>query len=125
MVQITAKTIARVERDLRRYPDWIVRLQARGLGLPPGSPLNSGVGGGSSSVEAAYSIDTEIQRKVFVIENVYDRLNPTAKKLVDQRYFRDYPQKQVADDLGLNNRSYYRYRDMAIESFARGFGYID
>ena len=123
-MQIKGKVIAKVERDLRRYPDWIVRLQAQGLGIPS-SPVSAGIGGGASCVEMGYDIDEEIRCKVFVIESVYDRLSPVAKKVVEQRYFRNYQQKQVADELSLSNRSYYRYRDMAIESFARGFGYID
>lgn len=124
-MQITNKIIAKVEKDLRRYPDWIVRIQAKGLGIPSGSPISVGLGGGTSCVETAYDIDEEIRYKVFVIESVYDRLSPTAKKLVEQRYYRNYQQKQVADELNLSNRSYYRHRDIAIESFARGFGYIE
>lgn len=119
---MTNKIRCKIERDLRRYPDWIVRLQARGLGLPS-SPVGAGLGG-SSSVETAFDVDEEIRSKVFVIESVFDRLSPTAKKLIEQRYFRGDQQKQVTDDLGISKRTYYHHRDIALESFARGFGYI-
>ncbi len=124
MVHITGKVIAKVERDLRRYPDWIVRIQAQGLGMPS-SPINAGLGGGASCIEIGYDIDEEIRRKVFTIENVYDRLNPTAKKLIEQRYYRGYLRQEVMADLGISKHRYYSLRESAIESFARGFGYID
>ena len=122
-MQIKGKVIAKVERDLRGYPDWIVRLQAQGLGIPS-SPINAGLRGGSSCVEMGYDIEEEIRCKVFVIESVYDRLSPTAKELVEQRYYRDYSRDDVMKNLGISKHRFYYLRGVAIESFARGLGYI-
>lgn len=125
---LNSQIIRAVERDLRRYPDWILRLEASGLGMP-----NNKIGKDyktytiKSSVESSVEFDEEIVRKVNAIENVYyDRLNEEKRKLIDLRYFKDESRNTVIKKLNLNNKNqYYRIRDFAILSFARVLGYLN
>lgn len=124
---LDAVTIKSVEKDLKNYPDWIVRLEVGGLGITskgmydsPSSNYSS-----SSAVEIDFELSESTKRKIKIIENVYDRLHGKAKDLVDYRYFQDYDRDDVINMLQISKRKYYNLRDRALESFARSFGYIE
>lgn len=121
-----ARIISKVERDLKAYPDWIVRLEVGGLGIPSRALVvpNGGINYGSL-VERDAELSDDIKRKVMAIEKVYDRLHGKMKELVDLRYFRGYTRGEIIDMLNISKRNYYSTRDRAIECFARSFGYIN
>jgi ArpU family phage transcriptional regulator len=124
---IDTNVIKRVERDLKNYPDWIVRLEAGGLGIKSNAIVVSGGSNynTSSLVEQDFELSEETKRKIITIEKVYDRLHGKTKDLVDYRYFQDYDRFEVLEMLQISKRKYYNLRDRALESFARAFGYIE
>lgn len=123
---LTSEIICRVEKDLRRYPDWILRIEAEGLGITNRGFKDYKSYDFKSLVEACVEYDEETKRKIVAIESVYDyRLNERRKKLIDLRYFQDEPRWKVMRELEIENKNeYYRIRDFAICSFARVLGYL-
>lgn len=122
------KIIKKVELDLKRYPDWVVRLEASGLGIAPRGkyPLGGCGYSFSSIVESEADLNDEIERKVFIIEKVYDRLRDNLKRLIEMRYYREYTVDEIIKELNLpSKRRFYFMRDRALESFARALSYID
>lgn len=119
--------IIKVENDLRRYPDWIVRLEAGGLGIPSRAIRVAGSYEPklSSLVERDVELSEEIKKKILVIEKIYDRLHGKMKDIIDYRYFQGYSRNQVIDIIKISKRQYYNLRNRALESFARGLGYIE
>jgi ArpU family phage transcriptional regulator len=118
--------IKKVERDLYSYPDWIVRLDASGLGLPSRTMAIGGRGYSfSSTVESLAELQDEIERKVYVIEKTYDRLRGKTKEIIELKYYRDYQRFEVLEKLAIKKNQYYNLRDRAFESFARSLGYIE
>lgn len=122
------KIVKKVELDLKRYPDWVVRLEAAGLGLSSRNKYPMGGCGYSFSsiVESEAELNDEIERKVFIIEKVYDRLRGNLKRLIEMRYYRGYSVEEIIKELNLpSKRKFYFMRDRALESFARALSYID
>ena len=115
-----------VERDLRKYPDWILRIETMGLGITSKAFKDYKTYDFKSLVESNVEYDEETKRKIIAIEGVYDRrLNDRRKKLIDLRYFRDEPRWVVMKELEIKNKNeYYRIRNFAILSFARVLGYL-
>lgn len=123
------KTIA----DLRKYPDWIVRIECQGLG---GQPVT--LGGyweqnfidresRHSTIEDSIIYDEEVKRKIFAIERVFDRLknNSTRKEIIRLRYLLpDNSIKEIQDKLNISEREYFRLHNSTLISFARALGYI-
>lgn len=125
---LTEEIVKKVERDLRRYPDWILRIEATGLGISSNAMKEYKSYDFKSLVESSVEYDDETKRKIIAIESVYDnRLNEKRKKLIEMRYFQQEPRYIVMDALGIkkeNKNEYYRIRDFAILSFARVLGYL-
>ncbi|HZK34156.1 MAG TPA: nitroreductase [Bacillota bacterium] len=126
-MELTQEIIAKVENDLRRYPDWIVRLEVGGLGIPSRAIVTGGSSAPSTSslVERDVELSDETKRKVMAIEMVYDRLHGKTKDIIDYRYFQSYNRNEVLRMLRISKRQFYYRRDMAIGSFARALGYIE
>lgn len=124
------KTIA----DLRKYPDWIVRIECQGLG---GEPVTLGGyweenfidrDSRHSIIEDSIVYDEEVRRKIFAIERVFDRLrkNSTRKEIIRLRYLLpDNSAKEIQDKLGIPERTYFNLHNSALISFARALGHID
>lgn len=124
--KLPESVIRKVEKDLRCYPDWIVRIETGGLGSP--SFYGREVSGGysdCSSVEYEAELSEENRRKVDIIEKVYDRLHGKTKDIIDLRYFQDYGRHEILNMLHITKRKYYTLRDRALESFARSMGHIE
>lgn len=125
-ISLNDEVIRKVENDLRCYPDWIVRLEADGLGLPARHFPTGGCGYSfSSMVESAAELENDIEKKVYIIEKIYDRLRGKTRDIVEKKYFRDYGRQEVLSDLNLSKKQYYNLRNRALESFARALSYID
>lgn len=126
MEELTKEVIAMVERDLRKYPDWILRIETMGLGITSNAFKDYRTYDFKSLVESNVEYDEETKRKIIAIEGVYDRrLNDRRKKLIDLRYFQDESRWVVMKELGIKNKNeYYRIRNFAILSFARVLGYL-
>jgi hypothetical protein len=124
-----------VERDLKCYPDWIIRMEVPNLGIPQRGKIIGGLPPSSESgsyIEDAAEVSEEIRRKVEIIERVYLRLHSKTKDIIEMRYFQNYPREEILKyftdketQKPMSKRTYYRLRDAAIESFARAMGYID
>lgn len=123
---LTEKIINNVEKDLRKYPDWILRIEASGLGITNRTFKDYNTYDFKSLVENSIEYDEEIKKKIIAIESVYDRrLNEQRRKLIDLRYFQDEPRWKVMQELRITNKNeYYKIRDFAIRSFARVLGYL-
>lgn len=122
-----SKTIA----DLKKYPDWIVRIETVGLG---GQPV--AIGGywqegfinkdfRHSIIEDFMEYEEEIIRKIFAIERVFDRLQGDIKEIVRLRYLLPGNEpKDIQEKLGISERTYFRLQYQALICFARALGYI-
>lgn len=123
---LTTEIVSAVERDLRKYPDWILRIEASGLGITNRAFKDFKTYDFKSLVESCVEYDEDTKRKIVAIESVYDvRLNERKRKLIDLRYFQDEPRYKVIKEMGLKNKNeYYRIRDFCILSFARVLGYL-
>ena len=110
---LTKEVISEVERDLRKYPDWILRIEASGLGITSKAYKDYETYDFKSLVESSTEYD-EIVRRLF----------GNKKKLIELRYFQDATRWEVMKELQLRKNEYYRIRDSAILSFARVLGYI-
>lgn len=126
-MELEQEIITRVERDLRCYPDWIVRIEVGGLGIPSREMATAGSSTPSlvSMVEREAELSDEIKRKVVAIEKVYDRLHGKMKDLVEYRYFQGYSRDEVISLLKTRKWRFYSLRDRVVECFARALGYIE
>lgn len=127
--EVKRKTIA----DLKKYPDWIVRIECEGLGGQP-----CAIGGfweedfsiqnkqwRSSVIEDFIEYDNEIRRKIFAIERVFERLQGDMKNVIRLKYL--LPGNTVDGiciKLNLPQASYFRLQNSALISFARALGHI-
>lgn len=123
------KTIA----DLRKYPDWIVRIECDGLG---GEPVriggfweedfsNSQKDWRQSIIEDSVIYDEEVIKKIFAIERVFTRLQGDMKDIIRLRYL--LPGNTVEDickKLIIPQATYFRLQYSALISFARALGHI-
>lgn len=123
---LTTEIISNVEKDLRKYPDWILRLETSGLGITSKAFKDYKTYDLKSMIESSVEFDEYTKRKIVAIEGVYDiRLNERKRKLIDLRYFQDEPRYKVMRELNIKNKNeYYRIRDFCILSFARVLGYL-
>ena len=126
MEELTKGIIHKVESDLRKYPDWVLRIEAAGLGITSSVYKDFKTYDFKSLVEKSAEYDEEIKRKIIAIESVYDkRLSEKRKKLIDLRYFQNEPRYAVMQELNIKDKNeYYRIRDWAMLSFARVLGYL-
>ena len=129
--EVKRKTIA----DLRKYPDWIVRIECEGLGGEPHS-----IGGfweedfttqnkewRSSVIENFLEFDDEVRRKIFAIERVFGRLKEGSdrREIIRLRYLLpDNTPQEIQRQLGLSERAYFAIHNSALISFARALGHI-
>ena len=82
MEELTKEIIHKIESDLRKYPDWILRIEAAGLGITSNTYKDFKTYDFKSLVEKSAEYDEEIKRKIIAIESVYDkRLSEKRKKL--------------------------------------------
>lgn len=121
------KTIA----DLRKYPDWIVRIETVGLGGQPvclGGYWQEGFENKDyrhSVIEDFMEYEEEIIRKIFAIERVFERLQGDMKEIIRLRYL--LPGNEPTDiqkELKLSKTTYFRTQYNALLCFARALGYI-
>ena len=126
MEELTKEIIHKIENDLRKYPDWVLRIEATGLGITSSAYKDFKTYDFKSLVEKSAEYDEEIKRKIIAIESVYDkRLSEKRKKLIDLRYFQNEPRYVVMQELNIKDKNeYYRIRDWAMLSFARVLGYL-
>lgn len=119
--------------DLRKYPDWIVRIECEGLG---GEPVT--IGGfweedfsiqkkdwRKSIIEDSIEYDQEVIKKIFAIERVFERLQGDMKDIIRLRYL--LPGNAVEDiccKLNIPQATYFRLQYSALISFARALGHI-
>ncbi|HAB66536.1 MAG TPA: hypothetical protein DCE23_04115 [Firmicutes bacterium] len=124
------KTIA----DLRKYPDWIVRIECQGLGGEPAT-----LGGyweenfinrdsRHSIIEDSIVYDEEIKRKIFAIERVFDRLkkDSTRKEIIRLRYLLpDNTVEDICEILEIPQSTYFYFQNSTLINFARALGHIN
>lgn len=127
--EVKRKTIS----DLRKYPDWIVRIEMQGLG---GQPVT--LGGyweekfinseyRHSTIEDSIVYDEEIKRKIFAIERVFDRLKKDSirKNIIRLRYLLpDNSVENICDILEISQSTYFYLQNSTLINFARALGYI-
>lgn len=123
------KTIA----DLKKYPDWIVRIECQGLG---GEPVALGgyweenfINRDSrhSVIEDSIVYDEEIKRKIFAIERVFDRLKKDSirKEIIRLRYLLpDNSVEDICKILDIPQSTYFYFQNSTLINFARALGYI-
>lgn len=121
-------------RDLKKYPDWIVRIECQGLG---GEPVTLGGyweenfikrDSRHSIIEDSLVYDEEVKQKIFAIERVFDRLkkNSIRKDIIRLRYL--LPDNSVEDIcriLKIPKSKYFRFHNPTLVNFARALGYIE
>lgn len=119
--------------DLRKYPDWIVRIECDGLG---GQPV--ALGGfwepdfstqnkdwRKSIIEDSVVYDEEVTKKIFAIERVFDRLQGDMKDIIRLRYLLPGNEPEdIQNKLGISKATYFRLQYSALISFARALGHI-
>lgn len=127
--EVKRKTIA----DLRKYPDWIVRIECQGLG---GEPVTLGGyweenfidrDSRHSIIEDSIVYDEEVKQKIFAIERVFDRLKKDSirKEIIRLRYLLpDNSAKEIQDRLNISETTYRRFNESTLINFARALGYI-
>lgn len=117
--------------DLRKYPDWIVRIECQGLGGEPATLggyweenfINSDYR--HSVIENYLEYDEEIRKKIFAIERVFDRLQGDLKEIIRLRYLLPGNDSIVIQkQLKMSERTYFRLQYQALLCFARALGYI-
>lgn len=121
------KTIA----DLRKYPDWIVRIETVGLGGQPvclGGYWQDGFENKDyrhSVIEDFMEYEEEIIRKIFAIERVFERLQGDMKEIIRLRYLLPGNEpNEIQEKLNLTERTYFRLQNNALLCFARALGHI-
>lgn len=117
--------------DLRKYPDWIVRIECQGLG---GQPVTLGgyweenfINRDSrySTIEESIIYDEEVKRKIFAIERVFDRLQGDMKEIIRLRYLLPGNEPiEIEKKLNIAKATYFRLQYQALLCFARALGYI-
>lgn len=119
--------------DLRKYPDWIVRIECDGLG---GQPV--ALGGfweeefstqdkdwRKSIIEDSVVYDEEVRRKIFAIERVFERLQGDMKDIIRLRYLLPGNEPEdIQNKLRISKATYFRLQYSALISFARALGHI-
>lgn len=123
------KTIA----DLKKYPDWIVRIECEGLG---GEPVNLGGYWEENFINSDYrhsiledylEYEEEIVKKIFAIERVFERLKKGSirREIIRLRYLLpDNSVKDILKSLDIPTRTYFRLHNSTLNNFARALGYI-
>lgn len=121
------KTIA----DLRKYPDWIVRIETVGLGGQPvclGGFWQDGFENKDyrhSIIEDFMEYEEEVIRKIFAIERVFERLQGDMKEIIRLRYLLPGNEpKDIGEKLGISKATYFRLQYQALLCFARALGHI-
>lgn len=117
--------------DLKKYPDWIVRIETVGLGGQPvalGGYWQEGFENKDyrhSIIEDFVEYEEEIIRKIFAIERVFDRLQGDIKEIIRLRYLLPGNEpKNIQEKLGISERTYFRLQYQALICFARALGHI-
>lgn len=120
--------------DLIKYPDWIVRIECKGLG---GEPVHLGGYWESNFINSDYrhsiiedyiEYEEEIVRKIFAIERVFDRLKKGSirREIIRLRYLLpDNTAKEIQNKLNIPERTYFNLINSTLVSFARALGYIE
>lgn len=119
--------------DLRKYPDWIVRIETVGLGGQPvclggywqEDFVNNNYEYRHSMIEDYLEYEEEIVRKIFAIERVFDRLHGDMKEIIRLRYLLPGNEPiDIQEKLQLSKTTYFRLQYNALLCFARALGYI-
>lgn len=124
---IDNRTIKMVERDLKYYPDWVIKIECnaalhKGMGY---SHIKGSGDNNSSVVEKEFEALMRLKTKVMTIERVMERLQGRTKNIIEERYFLEYGREQILDNNHISKKQYYNLRNRAFESFARSLGYIE
>lgn len=117
----------KVESDLMKYPDWLTLIEVGGLGSPShyGTDTIKPAFKNSSSVEMEALRCEETEKKVQIIEKVFERLHGEMKNIIEFRYFQQYETYEVIKMRKIKKWKYYDLKDRALECFARALGYIE
>lgn len=119
--------------DLRKYPDWIVRIECQGLG---GQPVAlggfweqdfsaKGENWRKSIIEESIVYDEEVIKKIFAIERVFERLQGDMKNIIRLRYLLPgNTVEEICDKINIPQATYFRLQYGALISFARALGHI-
>ena len=117
--------------ELRKDPDWIVRIECQGLG---GEPVTLGGYWEENFINSDYrhsiiedftEYEEEIRKKIFAIERVFDRLQGDMKDIIRLRYLLPGNEPiKIQNDLKLSKTTYFRLQNNALICFARALGYI-
>lgn len=131
-MQLSKEAKRQTIADLRKYPDWIVRIECQGLG---GQPVTLGgyweenfINRDSrySTIEESIIYDEEVKIKIFAIERVFDRLQGDMKEIIRLRYLLPGNEPQdIQKELKLSKTTYFRLQYNALLCFARALGYIE
>lgn len=117
--------------DLRKYPDWIVRIECQGLG---GEPVTLGGYWEENFINSDYrhsiiedfaEYEEEIRKKIFAIERVFDRLQGDMKEVIRLRYLLPgNAVDNICEKLNIPQATFFRLQYNALNNFARALGYI-
>lgn len=117
--------------DLRKYPDWIVRIECQGLGGEPATIggyweenfINSDYR--RSIIEDSVEYDEEIRKKIFAIERVFDRLQGDMKEIIRLRFLLPGNDAiSIQKELNMSKNTYFRLQYQALLCFSRALGHI-
>lgn len=119
----------RVENDLREYPYLLIAVDAGGLGYPTRYDIVKDVKHPSdvkgSFVENCAINEEENKIKVEKITRALELIDPIAKEIIEECYFRCiYNQEQIRKKLLMSDTKYYRIKNGAIRKIAISLGYL-
>lgn len=124
---IDNNTIKKVERDLKYYPDWVIKIECSAP-IQKGKSYSNIVSGNrnySSDIEREVEAMMNLERKVKTIDRVMDRLRGCTKNIIEQKYFYEFGRAEILENNHISKKQYYNLRNRAFESFARALGYIE
>ena len=115
-MQLSKEEKRKTISDLRKYPDWIVRIEAVGLGGQPvclGGYWQEGFENKDyrhSIIEDFMEYEEEVVRKIFAIERVFERLQGDMKEIIRLRYLLPGNEpKDIEEKLNISKATYFRF----------------
>lgn len=64
----------------------------------------------------------QLEHAVKAVEDVLEQLSAEYRRLIEMKYFKDYGNQFVADELNVSLRTFYHWRDKALALFAIRYG---
>ena len=115
-----------VEDILEKYSYYVISIETPGLGSATRWDVIKDKSSHLSDPVSRAVVDDEYKRVlVAAIENVYDKLDPKSKKIIDCYYFQGNvtSQLEVMNELGINKNRYYELKKISLYKFMMGLGY--